>query len=126
MKYFSGTGTYTKILEASQNWFTPGDHVWIDLGDVANLAEVSVNGKPLGVVWKKPYRVDATDALKPGNNQLEIKVTDLWRNRIIGDHQPTTTTKYSFTTPAFYKADSSLIPSGLMGPVEIIGESQVK
>jgi hypothetical protein len=126
VKYFSGTGTYTKTLEASRNWFTPGNRVWIDLGDVANLAEVSVNGTPLGVVWKKPYRVDATDALKPGSNQLEIKVTDLWRNRIIGDHQPTATMKYSFTSPAFYKADSPLIPSGLLGPVEIIAESQVK
>jgi hypothetical protein len=126
VKYFSGTGTYTKTLDASRNWFTPGNRVWIDLGDVANLAEVSLNGKPLGVVWKKPYRVDVTGALKPGSNQLEIKVTDLWRNRIIGDHQPTATTKYSFTSPAFYKADAPLIPSGLLGPVEIIGESQVK
>lgn len=126
VKYFSGTGIYIKTLEAPQSWFSPGNRVWIDLGDVANLAEVSVNGKPLGVVWKKPYRVDVTDALKPGGNQLEIKVTDLWRNRIIGDHQPNATTKYSFTSPAFYKADSPLIPSGLLGPVEIVGLSQAK
>jgi hypothetical protein len=126
VKFFSGTGTYTKSVESPQDWFAPGAQLWLDLGDVANLAEVSVNGKALGVVWKKPYRVDVSGALHAGTNTLEIKVTDLWRNRIIGDHQPDATTKYTFTSPPFYKADSPLIPSGLLGPVQIIRVSQTK
>jgi hypothetical protein len=92
----------------------------IDLGDVKNLAEVSVNGAPLGIVWKPPYRVDVTTALKPGANTLEIKVTNPWVNRIIGDRQPNVTKTYTFTSPKFYKADSKLVPSGLLGPVQII------
>jgi hypothetical protein len=126
VKFFSGTGTYTKSVESPQDWFAPGAQLWLDLGDVANLTEVSVNGKALGVVWKKPYRVDVSGALHAGTNTLEIKVTDLWRNRIIGDHQPDATTKYTFTSPPFYKADSPLIPSGLLGPVQIIRVSQTK
>jgi hypothetical protein len=120
VKYFSGTATYTKAVQAPPEWFTTGAHLWIDLGDVKNLAEVAVNGKPLGIVWKMPYRVDATSALKAGTNTLEIKVTNGWANRIIGDRQPNVTKAYTFTTPQFYKADSPLWPSGLLGPVQIV------
>ena len=66
VKYFSGTGTYTKTLQVQAAWLQKGAHVWIDLGDVKNLADVTVNGKDLGVVWHAPYRVDATAALKAG------------------------------------------------------------
>ena len=92
VKYFSGTGTYTKTIQASADWFKPGAKLWIDLGDVKNLAEVTVNGKSLGVVWHAPYRVDATSALKPGANEITIKVTNAWVNRLIGDQQPDATT----------------------------------
>ena len=54
MKYFSGTGTYTKTIDAKAEWFRKGAQMWIDLGDVKNLAEVTVNGKPLGIVWHTP------------------------------------------------------------------------
>ena len=120
VKYFSGTATYTKTLQAPAGWFKAGAHVWLDLGDVKNLAEVLVNGKPLGIVWKTPFRVDATSALKPGSNALEIKVTDLWVNRLIGDQQPGVAKKYTYTTQQFYRADSPLLPSGLLGPVQIV------
>ena len=68
VKYFSGTATYTKTIEAPAGWFKTGARLWLDLGEVKNLAEVSVNGKPLGIVWKPPFRVDVTGALKPGAN----------------------------------------------------------
>ena len=120
MKYFSGTATYTKTLEAAPGWFVSGTRQWLDLGDVQNLAEVSVNGKALGVVWKRPFRVDVTGALKPGANALEVKVTNLWVNRMVGDRQPGASTQYTFTRPVFYKADSPLLPSGLLGPVRVL------
>jgi len=120
IKYFSGKGTYTKTIEASSDWLARGAHLSIDLGEVKNLAEVSVNGKPFGILWKSPYRVDITTALKPGKNTLEIRVTDAWVNRIIGDRQPNITKTYAFTSPKFYKADSKLVASGLLGPVTII------
>jgi hypothetical protein len=121
VKYFSGTGTYTKTIQAPQEWFTEGQKILLDLGDVKNLAEIIVNGKSLGIVWKKPFRTDITEALKSGENTIEIKVTNLWVNRLIGDQQPGITTKYTYTTQPFYRADSPLLPSGLLGPVIIVG-----
>jgi hypothetical protein len=120
VKYFSGTATYTKTLQAPAGWFERGARIWLDLGDVKNLAQISINGKPLGIVWKAPFRVDATSALKPGANAVEIKVTDLWVNRLIGDQQPDAAKKYTYTTQPFYRADSPLLPSGLLGPVQVI------
>ena len=124
VKYFSGIGTYTKSIEADAGWFKKGAHIWLDLGDVKNLAEVTVNGKPLGVVWHTPYRVDVTTALKPGANELSIKVINAWVNRLIGDQQPgiTPDKAISFADVKPYKADSPLLPSGLLGPVKLIAE----
>jgi hypothetical protein len=119
VKYFSGTGTYTKTIQAPANWFKKGAHLWIDLGDVKNLAEVIVNGKKLGVVWHTPYRVDATVALKPGTNEVTIKVTNAWVNRLIGDQQPGAT-NYTSADVKPYKASSPLLPSGLLGPVAVV------
>ena len=120
IKYFSGTGTYTKTITAPADWFKKDEELWLNLGDVKNLAEVIVNGKSLGIVWKQPFRVNVTSALKQGENKLEISVTDLWVNRLIGDAQPGVTNKITYTTMPFYQADSNLQPSGLLGPVKIM------
>jgi alpha-L-rhamnosidase len=85
VKYFSGTATYSKQIAAPRAWFQSGRRVYIDLGTVRDIAEVEVNGKPAGMVWAPPYRVDVTSELKPGANQLTIKVTNEWTNRIVGD-----------------------------------------
>lgn len=119
VKYFSGTGTYRKTIQASADWFKPGAKLWIDLGEVKNLAEVTVNGKPLGILWHAPYRVDATSALKTGANEVTIKVTNAWVNRLIGDEQPDAKKKYTFADVKPYKANSPLLPSGLLGPVHL-------
>ncbi len=119
VKYFSGAGTYSKTIQAPADWFKKGAHLWIDLGDVKNLAEVTVNGTSLGIVWHTPYRVDATRALKPGANQVSIRVINAWVNRLIGDQQPDATTKYTFADVKPYKANSPLLPSGLLGPVHL-------
>ena len=123
VKYFSGVGTYTKTFQASPQWFRKGAHVWIDLGDVKNLAVVTVNGKNLGETWHAPYRVDATTALKPGANRIKIEVVNAWVNRLIGDQQPGAI-KYTFTDFKPYQADSPLLPSGLLGPVKVIREEK--
>ena len=85
-----------------------------------NIAEVSVNGAPLGILWKTPFRVDVTSALKPGANTIEIKVTNLWVNRLVGDQQSDAAKKYTYTARQFYQADSPLLPSGLLGPVRVV------
>jgi hypothetical protein len=120
VRYFSGSGAYAKTIQAPAGWFQKGARLWLDLGDVKNLAEVSVNGKPLGIVWKAPFRVDVTGALKLGANAVTIKVTNLWVNRLIGDQQPNVTKKYTYTAQQFYQAGSPLLPSGLLGPVRIV------
>lgn len=120
VRYFSGTATYHKTFQAPSDWFVRESRLWLDLGRVKNLAEVILNGKPLGIAWKAPFRMDITDALKKGENILEIKVTNLWVNRLIGDAQPDAARKYTYTTQPFYRADSPLLPSGLLGPVRII------
>ncbi len=123
VKYFSGTGTYFKKIEAQADWFTSSAKLWIDLGDVKNLAEVTVNGKSLGVVWHAPYRVDVTGVLKPGTNDLTVKVVNAWVNRLIGDQQPDAKVKYTFSTIKAYSASSPLQASGLLGPVTVLGQS---
>jgi hypothetical protein len=120
VKYFSGTGTYTKTIDAPDEWFAAITGLWIDLGEVKNLAEVIVNGKSMGIVWKKPFTIDVTGALTKGKNTLEIRVTNLWVNRLIGDVQPGVTKKITYTTMPFYRANSPLLASGLLGPVRII------
>jgi hypothetical protein len=124
IKYFAGIGTYTRTVKAQPSWFKGGTTLWLDLGDVKNLAVVSVNGKQVGTVWHAPYRVDVTSALRPGANEVKVEVINAWVNRIIGDLQPQVTTKYTFSTLKAYKADTPLLPSGLIGPVVILGQEK--
>ena len=78
-----------------------------------------VNGRPVGYAWKAPWRVDIGGAVKPGRNRLEVKVADLWVNRLIGDAQPGAKT-IAYTTLPTYRPDAPLRPSGLLGPVTLL------
>jgi hypothetical protein len=118
IKYFSGTATYTKTIEIAESALASRSKLELDLGKVHEVAEVAVNGKTEGIAWKPPYRVDITDAVKPGANTLSIKVVNLWPNRLIGDQQPGAE-KVAFTPSSTYKVNSPLMPSGLIGPVEV-------
>jgi hypothetical protein len=124
IKYFSGAATYTKTVEIPADDLKAGAHIWLDLGDVENIAEVAVNGKYLGILWKTPFKIDLTGELTPGKNQIVIQVTNLWVNRMIGDQQPWSLKKYTFTDFDPYKADSPLLPSGLLGPVRLISVAE--
>jgi hypothetical protein len=118
IKYFSGTATYSRAAKIPDAWISGHSRVWIDLGEVKNLAEVVINGRSLGVLWKSPFRADITDALRAGDNRLEIKVSNLWPNRLIGDAQ-VNAHKIAFATYDPFKAGSPLLTSGLMGPVTL-------
>jgi hypothetical protein len=85
VKYFSGTASYIRNLQVPASWRRTGRHIWLDLGTVRDLAEIRLNGQPVGLVWAPPYRVDITSALHSGENKLEIAVTNEWTNRQIGD-----------------------------------------
>jgi hypothetical protein len=129
VKYFSGTAMYTKTVKAHATWFKPGQHVWIDLGKVRDIAEVKVNGKDAGMVWAPTYRVDVSGMLKPGANQLEIAVTNEWTNRQIGDRllpdgkkilaQPGGPARPGGTT-GFGPPPQTPAESGLLGEVSVI------
>lgn len=121
VKYFSGKASYSNTFEVRGDWLGKGQQLWIDLGDVKNLALVKVNGRPLGEVWHAPYRVDATSAVRPGENRIEVEVINAWVNRMIGDEQPGAK-KYTYADIKPYHADSPLLPSGLLGPVTLVRE----
>lgn len=78
VKYFSGTATYDNTFKVAT--FDKSRKYVVDLGDVKNIAEVIVNGKNVGTAWKKPFKVDITDAVKAGDNSIQVKVTNLWPN----------------------------------------------
>ncbi|CAH0994365.1 hypothetical protein EMA8858_00474 [Emticicia aquatica] len=117
VKYFSGTATYENTLKIAS--IDKSAKYEIDLGNVKNIAEVIVNGKNMGVVWKTPFKINITEAVKSGENTIQVNVTNLWVNRLIGDAQPNIKTKTTFTTMPFYQANSPLLPSGLIGDVKI-------
>jgi hypothetical protein len=120
VKYFSGTATYAKDVTVPASAFIPGARIEIDLGTVHEIAELSVNGTPVGgILWKPPYRADVTRALRAGTNHIEVRVTNLWPNRMIGDLQPGVTKTYTFTDFRPFTKDSRLLESGLLGPVRL-------
>jgi hypothetical protein len=141
IKYYSGTAIYQTTLN-----YKPAaalTKTWLDLGKVAVMAEVKLNGKDLGILWKPPYRVDVTDTIRSGENQLEVKVVNLLINRQIGDEQlpedsdrhpngtlkswpqwvqdgkPSPTGRFTFGSWRLWKKNDPLVESGLLGPVTI-------
>jgi hypothetical protein len=144
VRYFSGTATYDKKIAVPHEILGKQRRVYLDLGTVAVMARVKLNGKNLGVLWKPPYRVEITNAVQAGENSLEIGVVNLWPNRMIGDEQlpedaahnpngtvrewprwleegkPSPTGRYTFSTWKLWTKGDSLQESGLLGPVRIL------
>ena len=87
VKYYSGTATYRINFNVPAEMVAKGRQLWLDLGKVEVMAEVTLNGKNLGILWKAPYRTDVTSAVQAGENALEVKVVNLWINRMIGDEE---------------------------------------
>jgi hypothetical protein len=100
VRYFSGTATYRNDIRIPGNAASGGKRLFLDLGWVEVMAEVRVNGRSLGILWKPPYRIDVTDAVRTGENELVVLVTNLWPNRLIGDEQLPAENEYGGATPA--------------------------
>jgi hypothetical protein len=115
VRYFSGTARYATSVSIPA--VPKVGRLLLDLGGVANVARVTVNGRETGYAWKAPYRVDITNAARKGRNRVEIEVANLWPNRMIGDKQPDAGQRRAEATFDPFKADSPLLPSGLLGPV---------
>ncbi|MDR2673715.1 MAG: hypothetical protein LBC18_02335 [Opitutaceae bacterium] len=148
VRYFSGTAVYIKTFAIPPGLPGADRRLWLELGDVQVIARVRLNGSDLGVLWKPPFRVDVTGALRAGGNTLEIEVTNTWVNRLVGDEQlppdrewtrvprrrgfalkawpdwflrgeRSPVGRVTFTTWKHYEKDAPLLPSGLLGPVVI-------
>jgi len=138
IKYYSGIATYTKIFTIDN---LEDKNYYIDLGAVNDIASVKLNGKDKGVIWCAPWRIDISDALKEGENNLEVEVANRWINRLLGDRQETDRNvrsvkfkdglmgdqeykagRYTFTTESAMRSFKFEEPlsSGLLGPVSIL------
>jgi hypothetical protein len=122
VRHHSGTAAY----ERGFRWEPPAGgrpRVFLDLGEVANLAEVTVNGRPCGVAWTRPYRVEITEGLRPGDNRLRIEVTNTWANRLIGDQSLPEGERLTWTTASSTLVEGRpLLVAGLLGPVTVVAE----
>ena len=140
IRYYSGAAVYHRAFTLISRRLA-GDRLFLDLGKVDVMAEVKLNGRDLGVLWQPPFRVEVTDVVQLGENQLEVKVVNLWINRLIGDEQlpedsernpegtlkrwpawvdagqPSPTGRFTFTSWRLWKKNDALVPSGLLGPV---------
>ena len=147
VRYFSGKATYHKKIRISSDLIRKDRMLFLDLGDVEVMAIVKLNGKELGILWKKPFKIDITSAAQPGENSLEITVVNLWPNRLIGDAnlpedcdwsdgtskpimqslkeypqwfldgKPSPTGRFTFSIIKVWSKDDTLRRSGLLGPV---------
>jgi len=119
VKYFSGIATYRRTFVLPKSVPATGP-IWLDLGEVGDLAQVSVNGVDVGTAWHAPYRIDIGRAVHSGRNRLEIRVANTWVNRLVGDAQPGVQHPVTWTAMPTYRADAPLRPSGLIGPVRLL------
>lgn len=117
VSHFSGIATYTRAFRLPKGW-KRGAPLWLDLGEVHDLAQVTVNGRDLGTQWHAPYRFDMAGAARNGTNTITVRVANTWVNRLIGDAQPGAA-KVTWTAIPTYRADAPLRPSGLVGPVVV-------
>jgi hypothetical protein len=129
VKFFSGTATYMKTFSAKSEWLQAGATTFIDLGRVGDIAEVTLNGHALGQLWKAPYRLDISSVLQAGENQLAIKVTNQWTNRIAGDRAAAAEKKVLAELPpgrggGGFGGPAPLPESGLIGPVTLVAQTR--
>lgn len=122
IKYYSGTAVYRATFDFPKT-IAANARTWLDLGEVRNVAEVRLNGQLLGTAWTDPFRVEMTGHLREGGNDLEIEVTNLWPNRLIGDEQLLPDARLTKTNITKFTGNSPLLPSGLLGPVKILVET---
>lgn len=124
IRFYSGKATYRKSFDLGRE--ASPKRLFLDLGDVRNVAEIRLNGRKLGILWCAPWRVEITEAVKPSGNELEIDVINLWANRVVGDLSLPKEKRLTKTHDSFrfdmLKADTPPLESGLLGPVRIYYE----
>lgn len=128
VKYYSGTATYTKTFDVRK--YIKGQRLFLDLGNVKDVAEIRLNGKKLGILWCAPWRIEITDAIKPSGNVLEIEITNLWANRVVHDLSLPKEKRLTKTHEAFrfdmLNVNTPLLESGLLGPVKVFSAKDLQ
>jgi hypothetical protein len=145
VRHFSGTAVYhlSFVVPEGITGGAGSRRIDLDLGDVRVIARVKLNDKDLGILWMPPYRVDVTEVLRPGQNALEVQVTNLWPNRMVGDEElpedslrnpdgtlkewpawlnegkPSPTGRFTFTSWRLWKKGDPLVPSGLLSEIRL-------
>jgi hypothetical protein len=126
VRYFSGIATYHKQFELSTDQIGADRQMFLDLGQVCFVADVYLNGKNLGILWKPPFQVDITQAVKLGTNYLVVEVANTWSNRLAGDANSPQDQRYCQTNITHSQTwsvpwkDTPLLESGLLGPVRLV------
>jgi len=123
IKYFSGTATYLKEFEVPASMLSEGLRLELDLGKVRNVADVTLNGKHLGILWKPPYACEVTGLVQSGKNELKIEITNLWANRLVGDSKLPREKRVTRITQRV--SVSGPHESGLLGPVILIAGTEI-
>jgi len=121
IRHFSGIAEYTVRFTAPAELLASNSQVELDLGRVAGVARVSLNGEELGITWKPPYAIDVTKQLRAGENELRCEVANTWHNRLVGDSalpQEERITRTNIRGP--FRPDTPLLESGLLGPVRLV------
>ncbi|MCV9386655.1 glycosyl hydrolase [Reichenbachiella ulvae] len=115
IRHYSGTTTYTNTfsLDQTEGTFT------LDLGEIHNIAAITCNGQMVGTRWASPFSFDVSDYVKIGQNEIEVKITNTWRNQLLYDRQRADGEKKTWTTGFRPSPDAELDKSGLIGPVRI-------
>lgn len=119
IRYFSGTADYRTTLHVPSGLLGSHRQLWLQLGQVREIATVTVNGRAAETLWRQPFAVRIDPLVHAGDNILEIEVTNLWPNRLIGDLQPLAKAQFTHTNVRAYTKDSPLLPSGILEPVTL-------
>lgn len=120
VKHYSGTATYHQAFDFPPDALPAGAKLFLDLGKLAEIAEVRLNGKSLGILWTPPFRVEVTGLLQPDGNRLEVDIVNFWPNRIIGDASLPPDRRLTRTNIRTLTAETELMESGLLGPVTLL------
>lgn len=120
IRHYSGKAVYRTTFELPAHG--NGGRMFLETGRIQGMAEVRVNGKPAGVVWCDPWRIEITGVLRGGRNDLELIVANLWPNRMIGDAALPQDKRFTWSTYQPFPKDQALLESGLLGPVRVMVE----
>lgn len=118
IRYYSGTATY-KTTFRWKNKLNKNQRVFLNLGQICNLATVRINGIDCGTIWTAPYQADITAALKKGINQLEIEVTNTWANAFLGADEGKAPFPGIWANAKYRRQEKTLLPAGLLGPLSL-------